>query len=64
MLSKNLVINLSTKGFRNSIRHASSTKLTSASSASAAIPKEDRTSKIGDKSEKIFKREDKYGAHN
>ncbi len=63
MLSKNLVT-LSAKGLRPSIRYASSTKLTSASSASAAAPKEDRTSKIGEKSELIFKREDKYGAHN
>lgn len=45
-------------------RNASSTKLTSASAAAAAQPKEDTNTKIGRKSNDIFVREDKYGAHN
>ena len=64
MLSKNL-INLSSSAIRRSaqIRSASSTKLTSASAA-ATQTQDKVSSKIGAKSEAIFKREDKYGAHN
>ncbi|RNA29860.1 ornithine mitochondrial [Brachionus plicatilis] len=60
MLSKKFV-KAASNAFRSSqLRNASSTKLTSA--ASSAKAKEQ--SKIGAKSQAVFDREDKYGAHN
>jgi hypothetical protein len=53
---------------KQAIRNASSTKLTSASSASTATAVKsdstDRHNKLTEKSRNIFKREHVYGAHN
>ena len=63
MLAKQLLRNSLPKTVVPAVqsRSASSTKQTSASKAATAVKS---TSQIGEKSEMIFQREDKYGAHN
>jgi ornithine--oxo-acid transaminase len=62
MLSKQCLKNILAKTIPAvQIRNASSTKQTSASKAATAVKSQSHT---GEKSEMIFQREDKYGAHN
>ena len=66
MLSRNLM-RLNSEGViaKAAVRSASSTKINTAASASTKVKAgEATTNKIGQKSEYVFAREDKYGAHN
>ena len=65
MISQKVLKINSTGIVKAAIRSASSTKINTAANPSAKVQTEKKTaSKIGAKSEKVFTREDKYGAHN